>query len=127
MWCGGACVFVWAGTPAAPSGKSAPAARGKAFVRPLRVCTLRGNLIILKFVRDHFDIRLPVCEGHARQRGCCRAQGGGSGRLVLENMIDPWASSTLKAAASSNACVAGTINFGKKPHLLEGCYFFSIL
>jgi len=29
----------------------------------LRVCTLRGNLIILKFVRDHFDIRLPVCVG----------------------------------------------------------------
>jgi hypothetical protein len=39
-------------------------------------------------------------------------------------MIDPWASSTLKAAASSNACIAGTIKFGKKPRLLEGCYFF---
>ena len=127
MWCGGACVFVWAGTTGG-AGQSVRTLGPAAFVRPiesvLRVCTLRGNLIILKFVRDHFDIRLPVCVGHARQRGCSRAQGGGIGRLVLENMIDPWASSTLKPAASSNACIAGTIKFGKSHVCLRGLLFF---
>jgi hypothetical protein len=39
-------------------------------------------------------------------------------------MIDPWASSTLEAAASNNARIAGTIKFGKKSRMLAGAIFF---